>query len=104
MMGLFLVGAYQGPILALVQDLVPNDRRGTATAVLFLSSSVVGLGVGPLAVGMLSDAFHSTFESNSVRYALTAVVSISGAVGVASLLFAAKSIGADVATFGKSAT
>jgi MFS family permease len=104
MMGLFLVGAYQGPILALVQDLVPNDRRGTATAVLFLSSSVVGLGVGPLAVGMLSDAFHSTFGTASVRYALATVVSISGAVGVASLLFAARSIGADVATFGKSAT
>jgi predicted MFS family arabinose efflux permease len=104
MMGLFLVGAYQGPILALVQDLVPNDRRGTATAVLFLSSSVVGLGVGPLAVGMLSDAFHSTFGTASVRYALVTVVSISGAVGVASLLFAARSIGADVATFGKSAT
>jgi MFS family permease len=100
MMGLFLVGAYQGPILALVQDLVPNDRRGTATALLFLSSSVVGLGVGPLAVGTLSDAFHSTFASASVRYALAAVVSISGAVGVVSLLFAAKSIAADVRTIG----
>jgi MFS family permease len=100
MMGLFLVGAYQGPILALVQDLVPNDRRGTATALLFLSSSVVGLGLGPLAVGLLSDALHPIFESSSVRYALAAVVSISGAFGVASLLFAARSIGEDVAASG----
>jgi MFS family permease len=104
MMGLFLVGAYQGPILALVQDLVPNDRRGVATALLFLVSSTVGLGVGPLAVGILSDAFHPIFESASVRYALAAVVSISGVIGVASLLFGAKSIAADVATFDKSAT
>jgi MFS family permease len=104
MMGLFLVGAYQGPILALVQDLVPNDRRGVATALLFLVSSTVGLGVGPLAVGILSDAFHPIFESASVRYALAAVVSISGVIGVASLLFGAKSIAADVATFERSAT
>ena len=103
MMGLFLVGAYQGPILALVQDIVPNDRRGVATALLFLVSSTLGLGIGPLAVGILSDAFHPIFESASVRYALVAVVSISGAIGVASLLFGAKSIAADVAALDKRA-
>jgi MFS family permease len=104
MMGLFLVGAYQGPIIALVQDLVPNDRRGVATALLFLVSGTVGLGVGPLAVGILSDALHPIFQSASVRYALAVVVSISGAIGVGSLLSGAKSIAADVATFGKNAS
>jgi MFS family permease len=103
-LGLFLIGAYQGPILALVQDLVPSDRRATATALLFFLSTAVGLGGGPLAVGLLSDAFRPMFELDSVRYALAVVISISGIIGVAALYLGAKSIGSDITAFGRRAS
>jgi MFS family permease len=102
-LGLFLVGGAQGPILALVQDLVPGDRRAIATALLLFLISAFGLGVGPLAVGLLSDAFHHVHGSDSVRLALTVVTSISGTVSAASFLFAAKSIKSDIAKFGEPA-
>jgi MFS family permease len=103
-LGLFLVSSYQGPIFALVQDLVPSDRRGIAIALLLFLANAFGLGGGPLAVGLLSDAFHPSFGLDSMRYALAVVISISGIIGVAALWLGAKSIGSDIAAFGKSSS
>ncbi len=44
-----------GPCAASVQDLVLPRMRGTATAVFFLGTTVLGLGVGPYMVGLISD-------------------------------------------------
>lgn len=44
-----------GPTAASVQDLVLPRMRGTATAVFFLGTTVIGLGIGPYMVGLISD-------------------------------------------------
>jgi len=59
-----------GPMYALPQTLVPANMRATATALIFLSSNLIGMGLGPLAVGFVSDAFQSIFGRESLRYAL----------------------------------
>lgn len=51
----FAIGMWQGPIIATVQDLVLPNMRGLAFAVLTLGPNVLGLGLGPYVVGMMSD-------------------------------------------------
>jgi len=62
------------PSYAAVQNLVPPHWRTQASALLLLAINLVGLGLGPLAVGVLSDLFHAAGDS-SIRWALTTVLS-----------------------------
>ena len=65
------VGAlYLGPCLALVQGLVPLRMRTLASAVLLFVINMIGLGLGPQAVGVLSDLLAPRFGEESLRYAL----------------------------------
>ena len=64
---------YQGPIFSLVQSLSPPAMRSTAAAVLLFVINILGLGLGPSAVGMLSDLLSDRFGADSLRYALLIV-------------------------------
>jgi MFS family permease len=61
-----------GPVVAAVQHLVPQRMRATASASFLLINNSIGLGVGPLLMGRLSDALKSTYGLDSLRYAATA--------------------------------
>jgi hypothetical protein len=68
------VGAlYLGPSLALVQGLVPLRMRTVSSAVLLFIINIIGLGLGPQMVGILSDALAPRFGDESLRYALLLV-------------------------------
>jgi MFS family permease len=62
--------ATSGPLFATVQSLVPGHLRASAVAVIFLFSNLIGLGLGPLLVGMLSDALRARVGDDSLRVAL----------------------------------
>lgn len=62
--------SFVAPALALVQNLSPVAARATATALLLLSFNIVGLGGGPLAVGMLSDGLAAAQIVDPLRIAL----------------------------------
>jgi predicted MFS family arabinose efflux permease len=68
-----LLGFYLGPTFAMVQSLIDPAMRATAAAVLLLVINLVGLGLGPVAVGALSDALVPYFGADSLRMALVAV-------------------------------
>ncbi len=51
----FIHITWLGPCAASVQDLVLPRMRGTATAVFFLGTTIIGLGLGPYMVGLISD-------------------------------------------------
>ena len=76
-MGLAAIVAvfWVAPSYAAVQNLVPDHLRTQASAVLLLVFNLLGLGLGPLSVGMLSDAF-SAFGVYSVRWALLITLSL----------------------------
>lgn len=63
---------YIGPILGLLQNVVPAHMRATTCAVLLLTSNVANLVIAPQLVGWLSDWFSSSFDagSDSLRWAL----------------------------------
>jgi MFS family permease len=68
--GIFGGATVNGPSIAAVQTLVPEEMRATAIAFIYLCSNLIGLGLGPLGAGALSDALHPYFGQQSLRYAL----------------------------------
>jgi MFS transporter, Spinster family, sphingosine-1-phosphate transporter len=62
-----------GPVFATIQTLVPDHMRATSIAILYLFANLIGLGLGPLAVGSLSDLLRTTLGEESLRYSLLAV-------------------------------
>ncbi len=72
------------PSYAAVQNLVPQCWRTQASALMLLAINLLGMGLGPLLVGMLSDLL-SQFGDSSVRYGLSIGVSLSLVGGIAYL-------------------
>jgi MFS family permease len=67
---------YLAPVLAQTQSLVSLPMRSVASALVLLVINIVGLALGPLLTGMLSDALAGTFAGESMRYALLIVSSV----------------------------
>ncbi len=65
-----LANVIQGPILATIQTLVPPSMRAMSLAIIYFFANLIGLGLGPLAAGALSDALQPAFGDDSLRYAL----------------------------------
>ncbi len=61
---------YYGPVFSSTQGLVPLRHRAMASAVLLFCQNLIGLGLGPLFFGMLSDFLKPEFGAESVRYVL----------------------------------
>lgn len=67
-----------GPFFGIVQRLAPLRGRAIATAAFFFILSVIGLGIGPLYVGGVSDLFQANYgEAEALRLALTTLSGIS---------------------------
>ncbi len=64
---------YQGPTYALVQTLAPVRMRSSAAAVMIFVQNMVGLGLGPAAVGVLSDFLTPSYGVRSLQIALIAM-------------------------------
>lgn len=65
-----LFNVYLGNTLAMTHGLVGLRMRAVASAVLFLILNLIGLGLGPLAVGTLSDFLAPTLGQESLRHAM----------------------------------
>lgn len=61
---------FVGPVFALMQRLVPNEMRATVLSVIMLLANVIGMGIGPQIVGVLSDWMTPSFGVDSLRYAM----------------------------------
>lgn len=64
---------YMGPVFATVQTLVAPHGRATATAWMMFCVNLIGIGLGPQLVGVLSDLFNTAGTAEPLRYALAAV-------------------------------
>jgi len=73
---LFAGAIYVGPMYAILQGIAPPRMRTMAPALLLFCNNLVGLGMGPLAVGMLSDAFTAASGQDAIRHALLLVTLI----------------------------
>jgi predicted MFS family arabinose efflux permease len=65
-----LFNFFLGPAFALFQRLAGSDNRATSLALLMMLANVIGMGLGPQVVGMLSDALRPTLGVESLRYSM----------------------------------
>lgn len=56
---------FVAPGFAIVQNVAPANQRATASAILMFVNNLVGMGLGPLFVGMLSQHFSATMDSGA---------------------------------------
>ena len=59
-----------GPAFGTIQNLAPMKMRALASAILLFILNIIGLGLGPFLVGVLSDLLSGTFGPDSLRYAI----------------------------------
>jgi predicted MFS family arabinose efflux permease len=64
-----------GPVTTAVQHLVPRRMRATASASFLLINNLIGLGVGPLLMGAISDSLTASYGAEALRYAAMACLS-----------------------------
>ena len=57
--GMFSVSSFYGPAFSTVQDLTPVRLRGVMTGLLLVACNLLGLGIGALMTGILSDVFSA---------------------------------------------
>ena len=74
MMVAILGNAYLGPSFAMTQALVSLRMRAVASAILLFVLNLIGMGLGPYFVGVLSDILTPDFGIYSIRYAMCAAV------------------------------
>src|SRR6185369_11778390 len=68
------VSTMSGPLFATLQTLVPEDMRATSIALIYLFANLIGMGLGPLAAGAISDQLRPWLGEESLRYSLVALV------------------------------
>lgn len=70
----FFSNAYIGGSIALAHQLVGIKMRALSSAIFFFVLNIIGLGLGPLAVGLVSDLLAPSMASESIRYAMLYVI------------------------------
>lgn len=61
-----------GPVLSAIQHVVPPNMRATASAIFLFINNLIGIGVGTMAIGILSDNLQLRYGDDSLRYAILA--------------------------------
>ena len=74
-LALFFQSCYLGPTFAMIQTLAPLKMRAVWAAVTLLIINLIGLGIGPTMVGIISDMFVPQYGEQSLRYALLVIAS-----------------------------
>lgn len=93
----YILGAmYVGPMFAMVQGLVELRMRATGAAILLFVANMVGLGLGPLIVGLLNDhVFGPAHGAGAIRYSML-VVGLIGGTGSALFWAASRNLEAEL--------
>lgn len=82
---IFLTSAPFGVAAAAIQQVMPNPMRGQASAIYLFVVNLIGLGLGPTAVALITDKVFA--DENAIRYSLF-IVSLAAHAMAALLLWA----------------
>ena len=80
---------HQGPLFALVMEVVPSRMRAIAIATLVLSSGLLGQAGGPLIVGALNDWLGPTMGQGAIRYSML-IIAVTAALSGLLILMAGR--------------
>ena len=87
---------FLGCCLAISHTLVHPGMRAFTSAVLFFILNLIGLGLGPLTTGLISDALAPTYGINSLRYAMV-IVGLIGTTAIPMFYIASRYLPGDLA-------
>ncbi len=85
-----------GPITATMQNLAGIRRRSMVAAFYLFLVNLIATGLGPLIVGAVSDLFNARFGTDSLRYSLLFLVSVTCLWACAHLLLAGRTLREDL--------
>ena len=71
---MLLANVFIGPTLAMLQGLAGVKRRAMASAMYVLLNNLIGMGLGPLAVGVISDIFTKEYGVDALRYSILSMI------------------------------
>lgn len=92
-----LFNVYLGNALAMTHGLVGLRMRALASAILFFILNIIGLGMGPWLVGVLSDVLMPNLGTDSLRYAMLYLLPPAMAWSVVHFFLASKHLEQDLA-------
>ena len=98
-----LLNAPVGPLYTITQGIAPLRMRASASALLLLIVNLIGLGLGPLFVGALSDFLGPAQGENSLKIALI-IVSFSPFIGAVFFWLSGRHVRRDFISLTASAT
>ena len=82
-MALLIAGTLTGPVFATLQELVSPHARATAVAVVSIAAVVIGQGMGPMLVGMVSDMLNTKNGSvGGLRIAMSSIALVNVVTGL----------------------
>jgi hypothetical protein len=91
-----LGATYLGPMLAMIHGMVGPRLRAFASSILFFVLNLIGLGLGPLATGFLSDTLAVHYGlGEGLRWALI-IVTLANVWCVLHYLLGARTLRADL--------
>lgn len=88
---------YLGPVIAMSHAMVPPAMRAFTSSVLFLALNLIGLGLGPLFTGLVSDALTHRMGPDAIRWAMAATC-LAGLPAAACFYLASRTLRQDIAT------
>jgi len=71
-----LLNCYLAPALTVIQNGVAANQRAAAGAIFLFVLNIIGLGCGPLLIGMASDHFAPEYGTHALRMALSCLAPV----------------------------
>lgn len=71
--GFLVLTVFFGPAFSTIQDLTPPRLRGVTTAVLLLVMNLIGIGLGAVIAGLLSDLFSTMGVTDPLTWSLICI-------------------------------
>ena len=96
--GYVLLVSTQGAAISMVQSAVMPAERGTASSISSLSINLLGYGIGPALIGLMSDNWAAAHGSMSLNYAVIATVLVSLSMATFLFWWTGKAVATEIAS------
>ena len=93
--GSFFLGFFSPPMATLAQSLATPQMRALAHAIWTMPYTLIGMGLGPLLIGSLSEFWSDSYGQDSLRWALIVITGLLP-IGAAAFAVAARTLSDDI--------